>query len=181
MEKNNAENVMMKKYTSSEAAKLLRKLSEEYEALKRLENQCGTFTVSLDEKIEDVRPEYDFAEVQERLETLENRVRRVKHGINIFNTVTIVPGFDMTIDQMLVYIPQLSEKKRRLTTLAEQLPKERIAASSYVGRAIIEYRYANYDVAMAKVQLADVSDELSKAQTALDLVNNTVEMELPEW
>ena len=67
MEKNNAENVMMKKYTSSEAAKLLRKLSEEHEALKRLENQCGTFTVSLDEKIEDVRPEYDFAEVQERL------------------------------------------------------------------------------------------------------------------
>jgi len=175
------ETVTLRNYTSSEAAKLLRRLNEEHESLKSRENKCCTFNISLEEKVEDVRPEYDFTEVQERLELLEAQVRYVKHAINEFNTRTVVPGFDLTIDQMLVYIPQLSEKKRRLARMAERLPKERLDASGYGGKTIIEYRYANYDVKLAKERLAAVTDELAKAQTALDVVNNSAVMELPQW
>lgn len=45
------ENVTMKKYTSSEAAKLLRKMNEEYAALKNLEDRCSYYDITSEEKL----------------------------------------------------------------------------------------------------------------------------------
>ena len=46
------------------------------------------------------------------------------------------------------------------------------------GSQIIDYRYANYDIEAVKADYQRVSDELAKAQTALDLVNTTMTMEI---
>ena len=97
----------MAQITSAMAAKYLRKLNEEHDALLQKEKKSDTFTASVQEKIEDVRPEYDYAAVQLQLRDLEDRIRKIKHSINQFNLTQIVPEFNMTIDQMLVYIPQL--------------------------------------------------------------------------
>ncbi|MDO4961346.1 MAG: hypothetical protein Q4E57_05780 [Eubacteriales bacterium] len=168
------------KYTSAEAAKLLRKLNEEQSALKDRENKSSQFIAAIEEDIESVRPAYDYEGTQNRLAELERQVRTVKHAINSFNLTTAVPGFDMTIDQMLIYIPQLNERKRKLTEMAACLPKERANASGYGARTIVEYRYANYDIAKVSADLEKVTDELSRAQTALDVVNNssTIEIDL---
>ena len=99
-------------YSSAEAAKVLRKLNEDQEALKAKEDKSAVFVAALEEDIESARPSYDYEEIREKLEELERKVRIVKHAINVFNMTTVIPGFDMTVDQMLVYIPQLSEKKR---------------------------------------------------------------------
>ena len=107
---------------------------------------------------------------------LTEKIRKVKHAVNAFNLKTEVPGFQMTIDQMLVYIPQLSEQKRRLTEMAARLPKERV--NSYGARTIVEYNYTNYSVEDAAKELAAVTDELAKAQTALDVVNNSEAFEI---
>ena len=45
-------------------------------------------------------------------------------------------------------------------------------------KGIIEYTYANYDVELAQNDYYAISETLAKAQTALDYVNNTVEMEV---
>lgn len=53
--------------TSAMAAKYLQKLNEEHDSLLQKEKKSDTYTVSVQEKIEDVRPEYDCAAVQFQL------------------------------------------------------------------------------------------------------------------
>ena len=166
------------KYTSAEAAKLLRRLNEEHEALLMLESQSNQFVAAVSEDIESVRPEYDLSSVQARLARLEAQIRKVKHALNIFNSTHEVPGFGMTIDQMLVYIPQLSQRRMKLRGMAGALPKARVRGRSAVNSAVIEYIYTNYSVEEAKALADEASDELARAQTALDKVNSTETMEI---
>ena len=166
------------KYTSAEAAKLLRKLNEEQAGIKEIENRSSVFVAAIEEDVESVRPLYDYAQVQAQLASIEAKVRKVKHAINMFNMTTIVPGFDMTVDQMLVYIPQLTDRKSKLSKMSCRLPKERANASGYGAKTIVEYRYANYDINQVTADLAAVTDELARAQTALDVVNNSVTLEI---
>jgi hypothetical protein len=83
----------------------------------------------------------------------------------------------MTVDEMLVYIPQLSERKKKLTEMASFLPKERVS-NGYQATKIIEYTYTNYDLKKAADDLTAVSDELARAQTALDVINNSGQLEI---
>ena len=166
------------RYTSAEAAKLLRKLNEDHALLIDRESKSNVFIAAVGEELEDVRPAYAYREVQEGLKDLERKIRIVKHAINRFNLTTEVPGFGMTVDQILVYIPQLSARKSKLARMAGKLPKERISASGYGAKTIIEYRYANYEITDAEADLAAVTDELARAQTALDVVNNSETMEI---
>ena len=165
------------KYTSAEAAKLLRKLNEEQAALKERESKTATFVAAVDEDVESARPEYDYAGTQKLLAQLEEKVRKVKHAINCFNIGTVIPEFNMTVDELLVYIPQLSERKRKLTEMASFLPKERVS-NGYQATKIIEYTYTNYDLEKAAEDLTAVSDELARAQTALDVINNSGQLEI---
>lgn len=164
--------------TSAEAAKLLRGLNEKLSLLLSKENQSKEFVAAINEDIESVRPQYHYANVQQEIDQLEQQIRKLKHAINVFNTTHKVPNFDMTIDEMLVYIPQLSARKMKLQRMANRLPKERKVTMS--GSNIIDYVYANYDVEKVEQDMRDTSDLLAQAQTALDLVNNseTIEIEL---
>ncbi|KAF5073708.1 hypothetical protein DSECCO2_188930 [anaerobic digester metagenome] len=166
------------KYTSAEAAKLLRSLNEEQYALKQKESISSTFVAAVGEDLESTRPAYDYKDMQNKLIQLEAKIRSVKHSINKFNLEHIVPGFDMTIDQILVYIPQLTERKQKLSMMRSRLPKQRENTSSFRGTPIIEYEYTNYDVEEAEKDYKWVSDELAKAQTALDVMNSSETMEI---
>lgn len=166
-------------YTSAQASKLLRKLNDQYTLLLQKEEQSSTFLAAMGEDVESVRPPYDYAATQAQLEKLEEQIRIVKHAINLFNTTHTVPGFDMTIDQMLVYIPQLTQKRAKLHRMQGRLAKSREPVSAYTrGGNIIDYWYTNYDVQVAEADFAAVCEQLAKAQTALDLVNNTETMEI---
>ena len=163
-------------YTSAQAAKLLRKWNEEYTALLDQEIQSRSFVAAVGEDAESVRPAYDYAATQRELAELEQKIRALKHQINQFNVTHVVPGFDMTVDALLVYIPQLTRRKSKLAQMRGQLPKVREGSS---GRSnIIDYRYTNYDVAEADADYHATVDELARAQTALDLVNSTETFEI---
>ena len=170
--------------TSAEAAKLLRKLQEELDNVLLMEEQSREFSASLGEDLESVRPAYDYEEVQRRIGGLEERIRRVKHAISAFNLVQEVPGFEgMTIDQMLVYIPQLNRRKAKLALMRQRLPEgEGLIAGHHGayggGSQIIDYSYANYDMEAVKADYEKTAEELSRAQTALDLVNTTAQLEI---
>ena len=164
------------KMTSAEANKLLRKLREEHEALTDMEYENRTFTAATVEKEEDARPEYDYEDTQRRLEALELKILGLKHAINLFNVHKEVPGQAMTIDQALVRIPQLSERKRKLGTMRSTPRKKRSTQSR--SASLIEYSYANYDPAKADEDYRAVTDELARLQNALDLVNSTVRFDV---
>lgn len=163
----------MAQITSAMAAKYLRKLNEEHDALLQKERKSDTFTASVQEKIEDVCPEYNYAAVQLQLRELEDKIRKIKHAINQFNLTQIVPKFNMTIDQMLVYIPQLTARKNKLNRMRSRLPKERVQGGMSRISGIVEYEYSNYDIKQAETDYATVSDELARAQNALDAINSS--------
>ncbi len=165
------------KMTSAEAAKLLNRLKDEYQSLLDKEEMSKEFLAASGEDIESVRPEYDFAATQKALEELEAKTRKVKHALNVFNSTTAVPGFNMTIDEMLVYIPQLTKAKARLGDMRSKLPKQRENSYNRVS-AILDYRYTNYDVSLAESEYVRISERLSAAQLALDAVNSTATMEI---
>lgn len=168
----------MAQITSAMAAKYLKKLNEEHEALLRREKKTMAFTAAIQENKEEVRPEYDYGTTQEQLLELERRIRSIKHEINLFNLNQSVPGFDMTVDQMLVYIPQLTARKNKLERMRSRLPRERVQDSYSRNSALVEYEYSNYDIQQAEADYNKVADELARAQNALDQVNATVSFEV---
>ncbi|MBO5320176.1 MAG: hypothetical protein J6B01_10290 [Ruminococcus sp.] len=163
--------------TSAQAAKLLRQLNDELSALQLKEANSSSFVAAIQEDVESVRPAYNFKEMRDAQAEVEYKIRKVKHAINMFNTTTIIPDFDITIDEMLVYLPQLNAKCNTLSRMREAMPKVRVN-SGYSGGSIIDYKYANYDIEEVGRHYAELSDTLAKAQTALDLVNSTVEFEI---
>ena len=162
------------KMTSAQAAKLLRQWNESLKALQRREENTKTFLASLGEDIESVR--------QAEQAAIEANIRKLKHTLNVFNTTTIIPEFEMTIDQMLIYLPQLTNRLEKLSRMKELLPKQRENALYNRNAAIIDYRYANYDIQTVEKDYEVLAETLAKAQTALDYINNTVllEVDLPE-
>lgn len=165
-------------YTSAQANKLLKKLNEEKNLVLSQEQKSSSFNAALGENVESVRPEYSYDETSVRLNELDKMIRKVKHAVNLFNTTGVIPEFDMTVDEMLVYIPQLSIRRERLLQMSVRLPKERSGVLGYGNNAVIDYTYANYDVDKAKDDFQKVSAQLLKAQTALDIFNNTAVMEI---
>ena len=61
------------KYTSSEAAKLLRQLNDELDSAYAKELKMRTFPAFLGEDVDSVRPAYDFAATREKNELNEMR------------------------------------------------------------------------------------------------------------
>lgn len=164
------------KYTSAEANKLLRKLNDEKTSVMYREENGKEFLAAVGEDIESVRPKYDFTETQNAIAGIETKIRKLKHAINVFNSTTIIPEFDMTIDEMLVYIPQLTAAKNKLARMKDKLPKVR--EQTRVNSSILDYRYLNYDVETVAAEYEKVTDTLSKAQNALDSVNMNQTLEV---
>ena len=150
------------KYTSAEANKLLKKLNDEYAALLEKERRSRDFRAAMGEDVASVRPAYDYAKTQAHLAELEENIRRIKHAVNCFNTAQSVDGFN---------IPQLTKRKSKLLEMKSKLPKERVEEQYGRQSNIIDYTYTNYDLAAVEADYEKAVDELSRAQLALDAVN----------
>ena len=163
------------KMTSAEANKYLKKLNDERVSLLRREQEGSSFIAAVGEDLEAARPAYDYTVTRESLEALYREIRSVKHALNKFNTTTEVPGFGMTIDEMLVYLPQLHYERDTLFAMKSALPKVR---KKRPDGKLIEYVYPNYEISAAAADFERVDDLLTRAQTALDKVNNTATLEI---
>ena len=163
--------------TSAKANKELKQRQDELNMLLMQENKSATFVAATSEDIAVARPEYNFATVQEKIVGIQEEIRKIKHAINEFNVTHKPEGFDMTVDEMLVYIPQLSGMKSKYQQMANRLPKTR--KENYAGRSnLIEYEYANYEIRSAENELEWVTEELYRAQLALDKLNTTEMFEI---
>lgn len=59
-----------------------------------------------------------------------------------------------------------------------KMPKKRVDNSFGRGSNIIDYEYINYDLEQIEKDYNKISDELSKAQLALDDINNKEMIEI---
>ena len=164
-------------YTSAQANKLLLKLNKEHELLRQQESEASAYVAATIEKPEDARPPYDYAQTQKQLARIEQAIVTIKHAINVFNTTHKIPGFDLTADQALAYLPLLRERGYRLARMANRMPKTRIVGGNSRS-GLIEYEYANYDVEEAKREYFDAMDKVAKLKLALEQLNNTETMEI---
>ena len=165
------------KITSSQASKMLKKLNNDFNDLKNLESMSSTFLAAVGEDVESVRPEYSYAETRAKADELNARIRKLKHAINVFNSTTVIPEFGITIDEMLVYIPQLNAKLYKLGQMKAILPKQRQEIYGKSSTNLIDYKYANYEVSDAERDYSVTADTLARAQLALDYVNANVTFE----
>lgn len=165
------------KCTSAEAGKLLKKLGDEQASIIMREQNGREFLAAVGEDVESVRPDYDFAATQNALNEVEAKIRKLKHALNVFNSTTVIPEFGITIDEMLVFIPQLTARKNKLAQMKDKLPKMREQSHISVS-TVLDYRYLNYDVNAVSAEYEKVSDTLARAQNALDAVNMTATLEV---
>ncbi|MCD7763953.1 MAG: hypothetical protein LUI14_12320 [Lachnospiraceae bacterium] len=143
------------------------------------ERSLDTFGAFANEDLDSIRPEYDFVKYQEELAGLEKKIRVIKHAISMFNVNTVLPNMDgLTIDQALVYLPQLTAQKQKLGIMARRLPKERLQNSRTTTAAVSEFCFANYDIKTAKEEYKMTVDTITALQSALDLINNTETFEI---
>ncbi len=164
------------KISSKNASKLLKQFNEERDSLILQENQSKMFLAAVGEDIESVRPEYDYEAVQKQLKDLEEKIVKLKHAINVFNTTTVLKDFEMSIDEMLVYIPQLTQRKNKLDQMRKVLPKQRV--ENYTSSNIIDYRIINYDLEKIRKDYDKTVEELNRAQSVLDEANINLSFEV---
>ena len=135
--------------------------------------------VRLDDKQVAALPAASWLMGQEKLRELEEKIMTVKHALNLFNTTHTVPGFSMTIDRALVYLPFLSARVKKLGEMKARLPKAREKHDRYDGYGnLVDYRHINYDRLEAAKDYDTAFDELCRLQTALDAANNTEKFEI---
>jgi uncharacterized coiled-coil DUF342 family protein len=159
--------------TSAELGKKIKKLSDDLEALKVYECKVATYVVSANESVsEDDIPKYDFADIQRQIEEKGKEIRQLKHKLNVFNSTTYIPKLGMTVDQVLVLIPQLTERKHKLSTMSARLSRERIY-KQFDKNGVAEYRCVNYDIDEVRAEYERICSMLTEAQTELDVVNTT--------
>lgn len=158
--------------TSADANKILRELNNELTLILERERGSSTFQASVGEDVESCRHDYDFAATQKSIDSVEKDIRELKHKINVFNTTYVLDGFDITIDQALILLPQLTSKKRKYEEMVTKMEKER--CHSY--NNVVDYRYLNYDIREVHRYLQKTTELLTGLQRELDIVNNTVDM-----
>lgn len=163
-------------FTSAQANKLLKQLSDEKRVILAKENASSVFVAAISENLEEARPDYDYAGTQAELKDIDRKIRKIKHAMNIFNSTYVIPEFEITIDEMLVWLPQLAEMSNKLGIMAEKLPKTRFRSAYNTN--IIEYQYANYPTERALEDYNDITSTLAAAQVALDTANNTVTFDI---
>ena len=162
--------------TSAELNKDLKKLQSERSRILELEQMTSLFVAATTENVEEIRPEYDLPATDNVLEEKEKEIRRIKHRLNVFNSTYVIEELGMTIDEVLVYLPQQSERVSKLDKMAKHTSRLRCSDRYGARNNLIEYEYANYSQAEAQRLYEAAHKDLVRAQLALDKANTTVDI-----
>ena len=155
--------------TSSEANKLLRQFDDEKRLLYKRFKDTAQFHCAVGEDIKDCETKFDLMKILREIDAVNKKITKLKHAISVFNTTTEVRG-EMTIDQVLVRLPELQELKVILDDMRKKLPRERYGINGNV----IDYVYTAYDPTEANAEFLKVTEEIKDLQVALDRINTTV-------
>ncbi|MGN0906823.1 MAG: hypothetical protein ACI4NM_06720 [Bullifex sp.] len=90
--------------------------------LTQKEREACTYRVMEGEDPSAKKPEYDYEETREGLKTEDYSVRLAKHSINSFSVSRFVPEYNMTLDELEMYLEDLDRRINTLWELKEARP-----------------------------------------------------------
>ncbi len=166
------------KITPDGAQKMIHSLETQRRQLVEKMNELSTFIVAVSEgNPEDLRPEFNFTDTVNEIKMIDEKIMKIKHARNVFNTTTYLPDEQMTIDEALIMMAVLNNNYKYYTKLGNAQKKRR-NMSSYANE--IEYIYTNYDIGEAKNCGKSMYDKMLEIQSKLNLVNTTYTFEIDE-
>ena len=164
------------KITPDGAQKLIRSLEKDRHQLVERINKLSTFVVAITEgNPEELRPEFDCMATIKESEMIDEKIRKIKHARNIFNTLTYLPNETITLDEALVLMAMLNKNYEYYAKLGNKERKERNPTGL---RKEIEYTYVNYAIQEVKNYGNSMYERLSEIQSKLNLINSTYMFEV---
>lgn len=164
------------KITPDGAQKLIRSLEEERQQLAGKIDKLSTFVVAVSEgNPEELRPDFNCMETIKEVDCINEKIRKIKHSRNIFNTTTLLPEEDITLDEALVQMAMLNKNYEYYIKLGNRQTRER-NRTSYGNE--IEYTYTNYDIQEIKNYGKNMYERMLEIQSKLNLVNSTYNFEV---
>ena len=164
------------KITPDGAQKIIRSLEEERKQLVERINKLSTFVVAVSEgNPEELRPEFDFTGTVREIDCIDEKIRKIKHSRNIFNTTTLLPEETITLDEALVLMSMLNKNYTYFVKLGNRQAKER-QSNTFDNK--IEYVYTNYDIQEVKNYGRTMYERMLELQSKINLVNSTYNFEL---
>lgn len=155
------------KKCNTEIMKDIKKLEEIKENLRANESQNCTVTYL--QKETPIDTGYDYKKTSEELKKCDQEIRRLKTILANVNATVIVEGFDMTINEALIYLAQLNEDLKRLNNLITINPLSR--RSSYDG--VPEFTKITFNREEVKNDYETVRNLIPNLQMAIDRTNLT--------
>lgn len=165
--------------TSALANKLVKKLQENIDTLYMTEESRKSYRVMEGE--EPLVPNYSYTETEREIKELNDKIRLIKHYVNVANTTqTIeVDGEYLFIDEVLVVMSQLNKRKNTLARMKNIQPKERVGSRMLGTNQAVEYAYTNFDVNEVERNYKLIDNKITNLQIALDKFNQTYEFDVP--
>jgi len=161
--------------TSDGAKKLLDKLNEERDMLKRRISDLSFYVAAVSENAAELAPEFNFVEANQKLDQLNMTIAKIRHARNVFNTTTIVKDTVVTIDAVLIEMAMLEKDVSMFKAFATAQAKTR--CNTY-GSNDIEYKYANFDIETSQRIYEEKRETLAMLKQKLDYTNSTETFEI---
>lgn len=166
------------KVTSAVASKKIKMLEEQKNRLLDLENTSCIYIRADGES--EAPPVYDYAATKKELDEINEKIRKIKHAVNIFNTTTYLETVGLYIDEALVEMFMLNRRRETLKYMSNRLPKERVNNGYVRSNLAIEYKYVNYDMETVKRDFEACCQRIFDIQIALDTANQTLMFEIED-
>ena len=140
---------------------------ERRELLKEEKKACS-YRVMEGEDPSAKKPEYDYVETWNQLMEYDDSIRSVKHAINSFSVSRYVPEYDMTLDELEMYLEDLNRRFNTLKELGAAHPIKRTIVNRSVRHTI-----ANYDLKQARKDSERLDDERRKVRRIISEIKES--------
>ena len=142
---------------------------ERRELLKEEKKACS-YKVMEGEDPSAKKPEYDYEETRDQLKYFDDSVRLAKHTINSFSVSRYVPEYNMTLDELEMYLEDLDRRFNTLKELGDAHPIKRTIVNRSVRHTI-----ANYDLKQARKDSERLDDERRKVRKIISEIKESEE------
>lgn len=140
---------------------------ERRELLKEEKKACS-YRVMEGEDPSAKKPEYDYVETWNQLMEFDDSIRSVKHTINSFSVSRYVPEYNMTLDELEMYLEDLDRRFNTLKELGDAHPIKRTILNRSVRHTI-----ANYDLKQARKDSERLDDERRKVRRIISEIKES--------
>ena len=140
---------------------------ERRELLKEEKKVCS-YRVMEGEDPSAKKPEYDYEETRNQLMEFDDSVRLAKHTINSFSVSRYVPEYNMTLDELEMYLEDLDRRFNTLKELGDAHPIKRTIVNRSVRHTI-----ANYDLKQARKDSERLDDECRKVRRIISEIKES--------